>query len=357
MVNAVDLYKLFGDLAGINVADVVPPSHALDSEPMLPYLTNPSAPTIRTTNFSQEGVAIYSPVASERSYPCQIGNLCNDTLFGNQAFCEVDNGGVWWGPGGKQQATSCCGVQAALGTTLSLAPVHQYTMRGGSFRGVTGAFKLVELQRLDCNQPITNSSQKKAFPWAEYLIGTTTQEFYDLTLTAGNPKGLDNAPYNLAKNCAPGQDLTTCLPTAIDVKNYKQLNAQLQKIKNSANPQNKCQAKGDGNLDLRVNQADIQGWQAFNGHGPSRYDINVDGETDQKDLNIIQANLGLDCMTACQRADLNRDGIVDGKDMQLLLAQRGTCTDAIFCGGDLDGDGKVNNVDVQKMKGAQATCN
>jgi hypothetical protein len=361
MVSTVDLFQLFGDIAGIDVKSVVPPSHVLDSKPMLPYLTNPSEAPIRTSNFTQQGLATFSPVPSERSWPCQIGNICDDTLFGpgKQSLCEVDNGGTWYGPGTtKKQLTSCCAVQAYIGTgtTLSYAPVNQYAMRGGSFRGVLGAFKLIQLEATDCSKPITNASQPKPFPWAEYLT-TTTQEFYDLTLTKGNPKGLDNAPYNLAKNCAPGQDLTTCLPTAIDVTNYKLLNKELQAMLKSPNAQNNCQAKGDGNLDQRVNQADIDAWKTYNGHGPSRYDINLDGETDQKDLTIIQANIGLDCMNKCVRADLNRDLKVDAKDMQLLLAQRGACTDATFCGGDLNGDGKVNSVDVQQMKAAQATCN
>jgi len=349
IVNAVDLYKLFGDLAGINIADVVPPSHALDSQPMLPYLTNPAVTEIRNTNFSQEGVATYSPVPSQRSYPCQIGNLCNDTLFGDKDFCEIDNGGTWYGPGGAKQLTSCCAVQSYLGTTLSLAPVHQYAVRNKMF-------KLVSLQRLDCSQPIANSSQAKPFPWAEYLT-STTQELYDLSPTPANPLGLDNAAFNLAQSCSPDQtDLPSCLPTPAARANYQALSTELQSIMNSANAQNTCQAKGDGNMDLRVTQADIQGWQAFNGRGPSRYDINLDGQTDENDLAIITANLGQDCLNICVRADLNRDGKVDSVDFGLLYTQTGLCTDPIFCSGDLDGDGNVNNSDVQIMTAAQATC-
>ncbi|MBI3705309.1 MAG: sulfatase-like hydrolase/transferase [Rhizobiales bacterium] len=350
MVNAVDLYKLFGDLAGVDIASVVPPSHALDSQPMLPFLITPSVTEIRNTNFTQEGVATYSPVPTKRSYPCQLGNACNDTLFGDKDFCEIDNGGTWYGPGGAKQLTSCCAVQSYLGTTLTLAPVHQYAVRNKMF-------KLVSLQTLDCSQPITNSSQAKPFPWAEYLT-STTQELYDLTPTSANPLGLDNAAFNLAQNCPPGQtDLTSCLPTPAARMNYQALNTELQSTMNSANAQNGCQAKGDGNLDLRITQADIQGWQAYNGRGPSRYDIHLDGQTDEKDLAIIQANLGQDCLNICVRADLNRDGKIDAADLGLLYTQTGVCTDPIFCSGDLDGDGNVNNNDVQIMTAAQATCN
>ena len=41
IVNVVDLFQLFGDLAGVKVEKLVPPSHTLDSQPMLPYLTTP----------------------------------------------------------------------------------------------------------------------------------------------------------------------------------------------------------------------------------------------------------------------------------------------------------------------------
>ena len=356
MVNIVDLYQLFGDVAGVNVKEIVPPSHPLDSQPMLPYLTTPGTDLIRETSFTQEGVATYSPDPAARSWPCVLGNpttsgsLCNDTLFDSKDFCENDNGGDWYGPGSSvKQIKSCCAVQAFNNASYSLSPVHQLAMRDKTF-------KLIELQRLDCSKPVTNASQK-SFPWAEYQA-VTSQEFYDIRKQSrpNNPNGIDNAPYNLAKNCAPGQDFTTCLPTQLDVNHYVSLNNALTKMKNSAKPQNRCRSKGDGNLDQRVNQADIDGWTAFNGKGPSVYDINLDGVTDEKDLEIIKANLGLDCLDICTRTDLNRDGKVNSADLTLLNKQRGTCTDLALCGGDLNGDGKVDRKDVTLMKNAQQTC-
>jgi arylsulfatase A-like enzyme len=352
MINAVDLFKLFGDVAGVKVEEIVPPSHALDSEPMLSYLTTVNPAPVRTTNFTQSGAAIFSPVPEERSWPCQIGNLCNDTLFNNQQFCS-DNGGVWWGPGGNQQATSCCAVQAALGTPLSIAPAHQKAVRNRNF-------KLIELESPNCSVPLASAS-RKAYPWAEHEM-QTTQEFYDIrpvnqgdpTAPIYNPKGVDFPEFNLAQNCP--QDPMACLPTNLDKTNYTQLNDELKRIKKSAKTQNRCQAKGDGNQDQRINQADIDGWTAFKGKGPSRYDINLDGLTDENDLNIINANLGLDCMDVCVRADLNRDGKVTNADMKLLRAQAGACTDLAFCGGDLNGDGRVNAADVTLMTQAQQSC-
>ena len=53
MVNIADLFQLFGELAGVDVHKAVPASHVLDSQSMLPYLTNANQPSIRQTNFTQ----------------------------------------------------------------------------------------------------------------------------------------------------------------------------------------------------------------------------------------------------------------------------------------------------------------
>ena len=47
-VNVVDLFQLFGEIAGLDVRRVVPRSHILDSASVLPYLTNPHQSSIRT---------------------------------------------------------------------------------------------------------------------------------------------------------------------------------------------------------------------------------------------------------------------------------------------------------------------
>jgi hypothetical protein len=39
MVNAaVEVFQLFGEVAGIDLRQVVPPSHALDAHPLRPYM-------------------------------------------------------------------------------------------------------------------------------------------------------------------------------------------------------------------------------------------------------------------------------------------------------------------------------
>jgi hypothetical protein len=126
LINVTDLFQLFGDIAGLKVKEIVPPSHLLDSKSMMRYLTSANAPAVRKTNFTQVGAGTFTPVPAERSWPCRIGNICNDTLF-DKPLCD-DNGGTWYGPGAATQQTSCCAV-AAIDSSVSVFPWAQYATR------------------------------------------------------------------------------------------------------------------------------------------------------------------------------------------------------------------------------------
>jgi hypothetical protein len=345
LVNAADLFQFFGDIAGVKVAEIVPPSRPLDSKPMLPYLTNPSTAPIRTTNFTQNGSATFTPDPEERSWPCQIASQCNDTLFDSAEFC-ADNGGVWYGPGAEKQITSCCAVQAETGQQLTIAPVHQKAVRNKRF-------KLVEAERFDCSTPLAQGA-KGSVPWAEFET-RVEKEFYNIEPTETNPNGIDSADLNLLADCPEGQGNKSCLPKDVRA-DYAELSDELKAIKASAKPQDECRKKGDGNLDMRIDASDVSGWQAFSGKGPSVYDINLDGATDDKDETVIEANLGVDCMGACARSDLDRNGKVNSRDLGLLEAQRGECKDPVLCGGDLNGDGRVGDADVKILQSARRSC-
>jgi arylsulfatase A-like enzyme len=348
LINVTDLFQFFGDVAGLNVKEVVPPSHILDSKPLLPYLQSSLTPAIRETNFTQSAAGKFTPVPEERSWPCKIGRVCNDTLLYNKGLCH-ENNGTWYGPEpdpGVQQQTSCCAV-AATNRNVSLSPVAQWAVRNKRY-------KLVELLQTNCAAPLPPNATNKPFPWAEYET-KSKQEFYDLTPTSENPVGLDQPEGNYLKDCPDGKEPRSCLPLPLRPV-YTKLARVLNETRNSGEPQHTCRSLGDGNLDLRVNDADIRAFNKFKGFGPSQYDINMDGQTDDADLAIIQANLGVDCMNLCERADLNRSGKVDSRDMEILVKQSGRC-DEVLCGGDLDGNGTVDNRDVRLMLDAQNTCN
>lgn len=56
MVNAVDLFQFFGELAGVDAHREVP--RTIDSVGLLPYLTQPGQASLRTVNFSMAGANI-----------------------------------------------------------------------------------------------------------------------------------------------------------------------------------------------------------------------------------------------------------------------------------------------------------
>jgi arylsulfatase A-like enzyme len=254
MVNAVDLFELFGEIAGLNVHRIVPPSHILDCEPMLAYLTNPNKRNGRQFNYSELGGAVPPNAQTWPSVFTIAGQkVGNDILFDNQATCE-ESGGEWFGPGAPVVYTNCCDVLANVYTNLAIQPTSVWTVRNDRY-------KLVKSQLAACDD-------------------NNPYEFYDLKPTLLNPVGLDNSPFNL---------LTKSSLTPTEKANLSRLFAELEKILAS-----EPSCPGDGNLDKKVNDADIQG-VIDNWGGPSVFDFNNDGVTDVKDLQIIETNFGDQC--------------------------------------------------------------
>lgn len=265
MVNSTDLFSLFGELAGIDVRQAVPQSHALDAQPVLPYLTEPGRASIRSTNYTEMGTNI-SSTAVPPAPPCVIpsSNVCVQ-VFPQQGVCE-DQGGTWYGPGSAAVPAglpSCCAVNDYLANqgeaVVDILPDSQKAIRND-------LFKLVRIERLNCGSG-------KIEP---------TEEFYKVDQATPRPT-LDRAGLNLL-----GQPLT-----AEQQQNYTTLQTELQKLTSS-----RIVCPGDGNLDLLVNNTDIENWKRFNtsnGGKSSWYDFNHDGVTDDADLAIIQQNLGKDC--------------------------------------------------------------
>ncbi len=264
MVNAVDLYRLFGEVAGIDVRDVVPPAHVLDAEPMLAYLTNPSQPSVRRTNFTQLGLGILPP--SVKTWPCvlKIGpvNLSTDVLFTSESVC-ADQSGTWFGPTADQPnppyPTSCAVRESGLYSSLSIIPNRVWALRNDRY-------KLVKVERAPCD------------------VGLGEYEFYDLWARAPtNPAGIDLASTNLLVNGSP-VGLTT-----EQSANFQALQAELQSLLDS-----EIACPGDGNLDKRVDVNDWNGVRRFLGQ-PSVFDFTQDGTTDRLDLQCVRSNLGRDC--------------------------------------------------------------
>jgi len=255
MVNAVDLFELFGEIAGLNVRKIVPASHILDSVPTLGYLTNPNKRSSRQYNYSELGSG-KPPLAQTWPSVFTIAGqkIGNDILFDNQSVCE-ESGGEWFGPGASVVYSNCCDVRAYVYTNLTIQPNAVWTVRNDRY-------KLVKSELASCDADLN--------PY----------EFYDLKPTSINPVGLDNSPYNLLNNrrLDPRERL-----------NLKKLMAVMDGILDS-----EPACSGDGNLDKEVNEADAKGVLDYWGL-PSVFDFNNDGITDGTDLQTVQSNFGDQC--------------------------------------------------------------
>jgi hypothetical protein len=265
LLNCVDLFQLFGEIAGVNVRKVVPRSHVLDSEAVLPYLENPNQPAVRQYNFTQLGAGLKPP--SVKLWPCvlQVGaaNLASDNLFTSQGLCE-GAGGVWYGPTASSPnplyPTSCAVKQAGLYKNLTILPNQVWALRNSRY-------KLVQVDRPSCDSSLGQF------------------EFYDLLPNPStNPAGLDLSTANLLTNGLPVN------LTAEQTANFGDLSFELQALLHSEAP-----CPGDGNLDKKVNVNDLLGVLRYMGQ-PSVFDFNQDGTTDTEDFRLVLNNFGNSCV-------------------------------------------------------------
>jgi hypothetical protein len=273
MVNAaVDVYQLFGEVAGIDVRQAVPRSHALDARSMLPYLTVPGQQSLRKSNFTQTGTNLQAPGAPIP--PCVIQpqglNVCTQ-IFPFKDLCETE-GGVWYGPDPSPNASeqqTCCQVQNGPDPTVTLLAHDAWAMRDNQY-------KLVRLQEENGQ---TNQLELR-------------YEFYAIDDAAPLPK-LDREQDNLLTSPSlPPQGLSPD-----EQKHFDVLHAELLALLRS-----EPACPGDGNLDKHVDVDDLRNWQVFadiceqnQNQCSSVYDLNYDAVTDSADRVIIEANFGRRC--------------------------------------------------------------
>jgi hypothetical protein len=263
LVNAaVDVFSLFGEVAGVDVRAAVPPSHTLDAQPLLPYLTNPGQKALRKTNFTQTGTVLTSPGVVP---PCVLhvgGEQICTQIFTTEDLCKTE-GGTWYG-----NLTSCCELQQQ-NPSVTILPYAAAALRNDRFKLVRQEMENCSTNRLD----------------VQY-------EFYEINEAVPVPK-LDRQANNLLSAPTwPPRGLT-----AAQLKQFRELLTPLEVLLRS---DSNC--PGDGNLDKQVNQEDSDNWGAFAQlcvENPNRcssvYDLNLDAVTNSDDLLIIQANSGRRC--------------------------------------------------------------
>ncbi|GAA4324251.1 hypothetical protein GCM10023144_05680 [Pigmentiphaga soli] len=305
MVNAADLYQLFGELAGADVAASVPADRPIDGQPMLAYLTDPGQAGIRATNFTEVGMNFTNPQATSTPFPCVIeaADTCL-VFFPDKALCD-DQSGVWYGPG-----STVAGVPAPNGYS-NCAQVSSFRVANGqdavkvyprAQKAVSdGTYKLVRVDRQNC--PVDTSDIDSA-QCSGYAL---TDEFYKIDTATPNPTldrdvGSSQASPPIAT--ATSTDGNAPVITGLNGEQqeaYDRLKAELDKRDEVASyNQNydSVNCPGDGNRDFVVDQQDLDNWtelSRLNGGQSSWYDFNHDGKTDAADQAIIQQNLGRRC--------------------------------------------------------------
>jgi Sulfatase len=271
MVNVADIFELFGEIAGLDVHETVP--RTIDSMSMLPYLSDPNQPSIRSTNFSQVGVNLQ--VGGALNGPCLFGGRSCSQIPVSKSVCE-DNAGTWYGNGSTMPGVPagglarCCNVVELLvseGATAlpNINPDFSAAVRNDDY-------KLVQ-----------NKTLKYVAGATPPCVETLTNEFYAIDEAVPVPV-LDKA----------GSALSMTALTPIQQTNYDALlaalNAQL-----AVTPS----CSGDGNTDGVVDQQDITDCRTFEapqGWGESSiYDLNFDGITDTSDEAIITEGMGMTC--------------------------------------------------------------
>ncbi len=269
MVNTTDVFGLFAALAEVDLGEAVP--RGTDAQAILPYLTDPTQESIRDYNFTQGGLNLQANGAVNG--PCVFnGSSCSHTPV-SKSVCE-DNGGVWWGVGAdhpdvlEPDLEHCWEVNRAIYNDDSASyETNRIAMAPTVYQAVRDdEYKLVRNRALDFDVD------------SETGVGVTTDELYLIDQATPMPT-LDRANSNLLAD-----DL---LPEA--QARYDALVAELESVLAS-----QVACPGDGNGDGVVDATDfaeltriLAEWS-----GSSTYDFDQDGDTDEADLAVVEANLG-----------------------------------------------------------------
>lgn len=286
MVNTVDLYQLFAELAGIDVHAEVP--RIVDSVGLLPYLTQPAQDSLREINFTQSGVNIQAN--DGRNGPCVLnrsaiaGGSCTQ-IPTTKGVCE-DNLGVWWGDGysdasvvdnGGAGYATCWQVNQAIHADDPAAlPVEVLPERTAAIRNPQYKF----IRNIVVNYDSVTDSKRE----------DVSEEFYEIDQAKGIPLLEDPATNDLLKQ----------LPLSPDA----QIAHDLLRDRLADMLAAEAICPGDGNRDGVVDEEDLANWQriATEWGLSSVYDFTdgvpegqPDGYTDHSDEAIILNHLGQVC--------------------------------------------------------------
>lgn len=274
MVNMVDVFQFFGEVAGLDAHKEVP--HTIDSVGILPYLTDPGQGSLRTINFTMGG--LNEQANGGRNGPCVMSTACT-VIPTSKSVCE-DNLGVYWGSGytddsvidnGGAGYETCADVNEARYNAnprqdhLTLVPESSVAIRNERY-------KLVVNRSVDF-VPASGTQEE-----------IVSEELYEINQAAPIPL-LDTEDQNLLPATDPEIQAV-----------YQDLKTKLDDMLASS-----PDCAGDGNIDGAVDAKDLFNWRKIASEWglSSVYDFLTpeyrDGMTDTKDEAVIQANLNKTC--------------------------------------------------------------
>ena len=280
MVNMVDLFQFFAELAGIDVHKEVP--RTVDSVGILPYLKDAGQGSLRTINFTMGGMNLQAN--GGRNGPCILAESACTVIPTSKSVCE-DNLGVWWGKDYNQDAgviptvppgagyETCADVNKALADAdkdlYELVPESSVAIRDDRYK-------------------LVRNSSRDYDPVAKDFVTETVEELYVIDQAKPTPK-LDKEGESLLVGPRQAKD-------AESQEAYNRLVAMLDDML-ASNPE----CPGDGNMDGVVNAQDLSQWRQFahNWGLSSVYDFVTgeyrDGYTNHLDEEVIQTNLNKSC--------------------------------------------------------------
>lgn len=273
MVNMVDLFQLFAEIAEVEIPDG---PQVVDSAPVLPYLTNPDQPSIRQINFAMAGFNYQANGGSNG--PCVISTACTQ-IPTSKSVCE-DNQGEWWGPGYKTDGNVIDNGGVGYATC---GEVNQALY--GEGRPMLNILAEDSAAIRDTQYKYVRNLTRDFKPETGRIEWEMEEGLYQINQAVPRPL-LDT----------PDRNLLSPNPTPEITQIYERLKRQMEDILAS---QPEC--RGDGNLDGMVDGRDLEEWSRIAREWglSSVYDFKLDGVfdglTNTRDREVIQANLGTPC--------------------------------------------------------------
>lgn len=289
MVNVVDLFQLFGDLAGVDVRDCLDGRPiVIDSQPLLPYLTNANHPPIRNTSFTYTSDNYRGSNFTAGACVIESLNACT-TLFFSQNVCVDLYAGIWYGAGSDVSwvpeggYTNCCDLNKAIyegkgspdvTEAYDVLPSIQMAVRSREY-------KLINIVTDDYD----NATQQ--------CVSINSEEFYRINQNSPKPLLEDPMGTKVLASTSPNLLLPPQSLTPEQTAILAALRTERNSLLSSALP-----CPGDANLDGVVNDKDLSQmleWMAITNNGSTWWDLNLDGVTNEVDVGLLQGLLGTTC--------------------------------------------------------------